>query len=169
MKPYSVDLLRTRIVRALQEEGTAKAAVARLFALSLSSVKRYAKGLPAEESPSSHEKGGARPLKTDERRHRSCSNRVCSLPSAWHRLLLPGHRHHLSPRIPQLQRRPRRAARRSRPAIQLSWRLWRGYRSASLHQPSRRLIEPALDASQLRDVSGVFRCFSTSSSTLWHT
>src|SRR5215207_5443100 len=42
MKPYSEDL-RRRIVRALQEGGTSKSAVARLFDVSLSSVKRYAR------------------------------------------------------------------------------------------------------------------------------
>ena len=39
MKPYSEDL-RTRIVRAV-EEGMSKSAAARLFGVSLSSVKRY--------------------------------------------------------------------------------------------------------------------------------
>jgi transposase len=39
MKPYSEDL-RIRIVQAV-EEGTSKSATARLFDVSLSSVKRY--------------------------------------------------------------------------------------------------------------------------------
>src|SRR5215211_4162075 len=64
MKPYSVDL-RTRIVRALQEEGTAKSAAARLFGVSLSSVKRYARIASRGESLKPR-KGGGRPPKTDE-------------------------------------------------------------------------------------------------------
>ena len=64
MKPYSVDL-RTRIVRALQEEGTAKSAAARLFGVSLSSVKRYARIASRGESLKPR-KGGGRPSKTDE-------------------------------------------------------------------------------------------------------
>ena len=42
MKPYSEDL-RVRIVRALQEGGMSKSGAARLFEVSLSSVKRYAR------------------------------------------------------------------------------------------------------------------------------
>ena len=64
MKPYSVDL-RTRIVRALQEEGTTKSAAARLFGVSLSSVKRYARIASRGESLKPG-KGGGRPPKTDE-------------------------------------------------------------------------------------------------------
>src|SRR5919107_3250862 len=65
MKPYSVDL-RTRMVRALQEEeGTAKSAAARLFGVSLSSVKRYARIASRGESLKP-QKGGGRPPKTDE-------------------------------------------------------------------------------------------------------
>ena len=63
MKPYSIDL-RTRIVRALQEEGTAKSAAARLFGVSLSSVKRYARIASRGESLKPR-KGGRAP-KTDE-------------------------------------------------------------------------------------------------------
>jgi transposase-like protein len=42
MKPYSEDL-RVRIVSAVQEESMSKSAAARLFGVSLSSVKRYAR------------------------------------------------------------------------------------------------------------------------------
>src|SRR5215217_3496955 len=42
---YSEDL-RVRIVRALQEEGISKSAAARLFGVSLSSVKRYLRLTP---------------------------------------------------------------------------------------------------------------------------
>ena len=64
MKPYSEDL-RMRIVRALQEEGTSKSAAARLFGVSLSSVKRYARIASRGESLKPG-KGGGRPPKTDE-------------------------------------------------------------------------------------------------------
>src|SRR3954464_1091073 len=64
MKPYSLDL-RTRIVRALQEEGTAKSAAARLFGVSLSSVKRYARIASRGESLKPR-KGDGRPPKTDQ-------------------------------------------------------------------------------------------------------
>jgi transposase len=64
MKPYSEDL-RVRIVRALQEGGMSKSAAARLFEVSLSSVKRYARiaGRGASLAP---RKGGGRPPKADE-------------------------------------------------------------------------------------------------------
>src|SRR3954447_2426252 len=71
MKPYSLDL-RTRIVRALQEEGTAKSAAARLFGVSLSSVKRYARIASRGESLKPG-KGGGRPPKTDETLFCACS------------------------------------------------------------------------------------------------
>src|ERR687894_2697560 len=64
MKPSPEDL-RTRIIRALQEEGTAKSAAARLFGVSLSSVKRYARIASRGESLKPG-KGGGRPPKTDE-------------------------------------------------------------------------------------------------------
>jgi transposase len=59
MKPYSEDL-RTRIVKALQEEGgMSKPEAARLFEdVSLSSVKRYARG-SLVEGPLSNQEGEA--------------------------------------------------------------------------------------------------------------
>jgi transposase len=64
MKPYSEDL-RVRLVRAIQEEGISKSAAARLFGVSLSSVKRYAR--MAERGTSlAPRKGGGRPPKADE-------------------------------------------------------------------------------------------------------
>ncbi len=64
MKPYSEDL-RTRIVRAVQKEGRSKSAAARLFDVSLSSVKRYV-SLAEQGSSLTPRKGGGRPPKTDE-------------------------------------------------------------------------------------------------------
>src|SRR5215211_5618044 len=62
MKPYSEDL-RTRIVRAV-EGGMSKSAAARLFGVSLSSVKRYLRR--AERGmPLAPRKGGGRPPKID--------------------------------------------------------------------------------------------------------
>ena len=62
MKPYSEDL-RARIVSAVYG-GVPKSEAARLFGVSLSSVKRYC-GLAANEEPLSPRKGGGRPPKTD--------------------------------------------------------------------------------------------------------
>ncbi len=63
MKPYSEDL-RTRIVRAVQA-GMSKSGAARLFGVSLSSVKRYVRSASSGESLEPR-KGGGRPPKTDE-------------------------------------------------------------------------------------------------------
>jgi transposase len=80
MKPYSVDLL-TRIVRALQEEGTAKSAAARLFGVSLSSVERYARIASRGESLKPG-KGGGRPPKTDETTQKLLEEDVKERPAA---------------------------------------------------------------------------------------
>ena len=80
MKPYSEDL-RTRIARALQEEGTAKSAAAHLFGVSLSSVKRYAKIASRGESLKPR-KGGGRPPKTDETTQKLLEENVKERPAA---------------------------------------------------------------------------------------
>ena len=64
MKPYSEDL-RVRIVRAIQEGGVSKSAAARLFGLSLSSVKRYVR-IANRGTSLAPRKGGGRPPKADE-------------------------------------------------------------------------------------------------------
>jgi transposase len=64
MKPYSEDL-RIRIVRAVQEEGMSKSAAARLFGVSLSSVKRYVR-IAKRGASLEPRKGGGRPPKTDD-------------------------------------------------------------------------------------------------------
>jgi transposase len=64
MKPYSTDL-RTRIVNAVQEGGTSKSEAARLFGVSLSSVKRYVK-IADQGASLVPRKGGGRPPKADE-------------------------------------------------------------------------------------------------------
>jgi len=50
MKAYSEDL-RRKIVQAIEQRGMSKSQAARLFAVSLSSVKRYVSRLPIRESP----------------------------------------------------------------------------------------------------------------------
>src|SRR5215208_3961331 len=64
MKPYSEDHLRIRIVRAVQE-GMSKSGTARLFGVSLSSVKRYVR-IAQRGEPLTPRKGGGRPPKADE-------------------------------------------------------------------------------------------------------
>jgi transposase len=63
MKPYSEDL-RARIVKSV-EEGISKSGAARLFDVSLSSVKRYVRSVNQGESFTPR-KGGGRPPKTNE-------------------------------------------------------------------------------------------------------
>ena len=60
MKPYSEDL-RVRIVKAV-EDGMSKSGTARLFGVSLSSVKRYAR-IAERGEPLRPRKGGDRPPK----------------------------------------------------------------------------------------------------------
>ena len=63
MRPYSEDL-RTRIVQALRS-GMSKSAAARLFGVSLSSVKRYVR-IADRGASLAPRKGGGRPPKADE-------------------------------------------------------------------------------------------------------
>ena len=79
MKPYSEDL-RLRIVKALQV-GTSKSAAARLFSVSLSSVKRYAKIAERGESLEPR-KGGGRAPKADETIQRLLEEDVHERPAA---------------------------------------------------------------------------------------
>jgi transposase len=80
MKPYSEDL-RLRIVKALQV-GTSKSAAARLFSVSLSSVKRYAKIAERGESLEPRKGGGRRPPKADETIQRLLEEDVHERPAA---------------------------------------------------------------------------------------
>jgi transposase len=79
MKPYSEDL-RTRIVRAV-EGGTSKSAAARLFGVSLSSVKRYLR-LAERGMPLAPRKGGGRPPKTDQTAEKLLEEDVKGRPAA---------------------------------------------------------------------------------------
>ncbi len=79
MKPYSEDL-RTRIVRAV-ENGMSKSGVARLFGVSLSSVKRYSRIAGRGESLQPR-KGGGRPPKTDQATEKLLGEDVKERPAA---------------------------------------------------------------------------------------
>lgn len=79
MKAYSEDL-RQKIVAAL-ERGTPKAQAARLFDVSLSSVKRYARKARRRDSLAP-KKGSGRPPKLDENAGRLLEGDVKERPAA---------------------------------------------------------------------------------------
>lgn len=80
MKPYPEDL-RVRIVRAVEEEGMSKSAAARLFGVSLSSVKRYTR-IAGRGSPLEPRKDGGRPPKADETTKKLLEEDVHERPAA---------------------------------------------------------------------------------------
>ncbi len=79
MKPYSEDL-RLRIVQAVRD-GMSKSAAARLFGVSLSSVKRYARIAERGDSLEPR-KGGGRPPKADETTKKLLEEDVHERPAA---------------------------------------------------------------------------------------
>lgn len=79
MKPYSEDL-RSRIVETVRS-GTSKSATARLFSISLPTVKRYMR-LADREASLAPRKGGGRPPKTDETTKRLLEEDVKERPAA---------------------------------------------------------------------------------------
>ena len=79
MKPYSEDL-RVRIVRAV-EDGMSKSATARLFGVSLSSVKRYMRIVQRGESLTPR-RGGGRPPKASETIRKLLEEDVKERPAA---------------------------------------------------------------------------------------
>ena len=79
MKPYSEDL-RRRIVLAV-DGGTSKSAVARLFGVSLSSVKRYLR-IAKQGASLAPRKGGARPPKIDQTAEKLLTEDVKERPAA---------------------------------------------------------------------------------------
>ena len=79
MKPYSEDLRRS-IVRAV-EGGTSKSAAARLFGVSLSSVKRYLR-IAQRGASLAPKKGGGRPPKTDQSTQKLLEEDVKERPAA---------------------------------------------------------------------------------------
>ena len=64
MKAYSEDL-RKKVVQAVHQRGMPKSQAARLFSISLSSVKRYSR-LASQGESLTPKKGGGRPPKADE-------------------------------------------------------------------------------------------------------
>ena len=79
MRPYSEDL-RTKIVQAV-ERGMPKAQAARLFGVSASSVKRYAR-LARRGFSLAPRKGGGRPPKADEATRKLLEEDVEKRPAA---------------------------------------------------------------------------------------
>ena len=79
MKPYSEDL-RIRLVQAV-EGGMSKSAVARLFGVSLSSVKRYLRIVQRGKSLAPR-KGGGRPPKTNQTAEKLLEEDVKERPAA---------------------------------------------------------------------------------------
>ena len=79
MKPYSEDL-RLKIVHPVRD-GMSKSAAARLFGVSLSSVKRYAR-MAQRRASLAPRKGGGRPPKTNEIAEKLLEEDVEELPSS---------------------------------------------------------------------------------------
>ena len=80
MKAYSEDL-RRKVVEAVQQRGTSKSEAARLFSISLSSVKRYSR-LADRGEPLTPRKGGGRPPKADDATRKLLEEDVRTRPSA---------------------------------------------------------------------------------------
>ena len=80
MKAYSEDL-RKKVVEAVQQRGTSKSEAARLFSISLSSVKRYTR-LADRGEPLAPRKGGGRPPKADELTRKLLEEDVRTRPAA---------------------------------------------------------------------------------------
>jgi transposase len=79
MKPYSEDL-PLKIVQAVRD-GMSKSAAARLFGVSLSSVKRYAR-MAQRGASLAPRKGGGKPPKTDETDEKLLEEDVKERPTA---------------------------------------------------------------------------------------
>jgi transposase len=80
MKAYSEDL-RTKIVQAIDQRGMSKSQAARLFGISLSSVKRYARLANQGESLAPR-KGGGRPPKADKATRKLLEEDIRRRPAA---------------------------------------------------------------------------------------
>ena len=80
MKAYSEDL-RKKVVEAVEQRGTSKSEVARLFSISLSSVKRYTR-LASRGEALTPRKGGGRPPKADELTRKLLEEDIRTRPSA---------------------------------------------------------------------------------------
>jgi transposase len=80
MKAYSEDL-RTKIVQAVHQRGMSKSQAARLFSVSLSSVKRYTR-LAGQGESLTPRKGGGRPPKADQATKRLLEDDIRNRPAA---------------------------------------------------------------------------------------
>ena len=80
MRAYSEDL-RQKVVEALEQHGTSKSEAARLFGISLSSVKRYTR-LASRGEPLTPRKGGGRLPKADEFTRKLLEEDVRARPAA---------------------------------------------------------------------------------------
>jgi transposase len=80
MKAYSEDL-RKKVVQAVQQRGTSKSEAARLFGISLSSVKRYTKLANRGESLTPR-KGGGRPPIADDATKKLLEEDIRTIPAA---------------------------------------------------------------------------------------
>ncbi len=80
MKAYSEDL-RRKVVQAVHQRGTSKSEAARLFGISLSSVKRYTK-LASEGESLTPGKGGGRPLIADDATRKLLEDDIRNRPAA---------------------------------------------------------------------------------------
>jgi transposase len=80
MKAYSEDL-RQKVVEAVEQRGTSKSEAARLFGISLSSVKRYTR-LASQGEPLTPRKGGGRPPIADDVTRKLLEEDIRTRPSA---------------------------------------------------------------------------------------
>ncbi len=80
MKAYSEDL-RQKVVEAVEQRGTSKSEAARLFGISLSSVKRYTR-VASEGGSLVPRKGGGRPPKADETTRKLLEEDMRTRPAA---------------------------------------------------------------------------------------
>jgi transposase len=80
MKAYSEDL-RRKVVEAVEQRGASKSEAARLFGISLSSVKRYTR-LASQGEPLTPRKGGGRPPIADEATKKLLEEDIRKRPAA---------------------------------------------------------------------------------------
>jgi transposase len=80
MKAYSEDL-RKKVVEAVERRGTSKSEAARLFSISLSSVKRYTR-LASRGEPLTPRKGGGRPPIADDATRKLLEEDIRTRPAA---------------------------------------------------------------------------------------
>ena len=80
MKAYSEDL-RQKVVQAIEQRSLSKSQAARLFGISLSSVKRYVR-LASQGESLAPRKGGGRPPKADETTKKLLEEDIRKRPAA---------------------------------------------------------------------------------------